>query len=655
VTNFQKFKLREMGEPLAKLERHAQFTCSDGTYFVVLPPGSPGDRGTPTPPILNQAMNILPSNTLLQSQNLTSNPREANTAPITQSELVGSDQAVYLPNFQFSAAARQLICDHFEQHGYPSPQSRPGSGQTDLSEPDLLKCSNASTGVAGGDQRECDLRFGNLRRIDDKVFSLCCNLKEIVIPSSLQSIGPSAFYGAPLTSIEIPDDGYGANCRSCFSQCLPLKKVVFLNSVDLIGPSAFSGARLKSVEIADGSRANCASCFSQCCHLEKTVIPSSVQYIDTSAFYRAPLTSIEITDGYRPTCAPGFGLPRPNNDAMQIAKRAAVIDRARAEMAAPQRSEADIAGPRLGRKAAGISVPVESDADGATVQAQMASLKAECEAAIARLANLQAERDAEVLTLKRAVAGLEAEVARLRADIVTVRSETADLAADLARLKTEIAGGVGAISNVLGIQQALFRSALDAASGRVRVAADADLSAFVGASRSSSAIVVASLRADPRAALRFDPGDPNSRGQVCPSENTSRGRMSERLSAILASFARQFRTAAESRASRIVQAVLIQVCPHGLVIGADRNRSDPTAARLLPWIMNGRIFRHAGVRTIQRKGLSGARVKCATSLHSVWKSFAQATTDELLKRLGRVAHSPSSPSCVAGRQCQMRQ
>ena len=100
------------------------------------------------------------------------------------------------------------------------------------------------------------------RIICDRAFWYCRSLSEIVIPSSVTSIGDSAFSGCySLSEIVIPSSVTNIGDWA-FSGCDSLSEIVIPSSVTSIGDSAFSG----------------------CVSLSKIVIPSSVTSIGDSAF-----------------------------------------------------------------------------------------------------------------------------------------------------------------------------------------------------------------------------------------------------------------------------------------------------------------------------------------------------------------------------------
>ena len=172
-------------------------------------------------------------------------------------------------------------------------------------------------------------------------FSWCSSLSEIVIPSSVTSIGDCAFFGcSSLKYISIPKSVIGLNGNpfagwngkleclspnfvyeddvlfnkdksriisfrnqniksyvipssvtsigdSAFSCCRSLSEIVIPSSVTSIGDSAFSCCHsLSEIVIPSSVTSIGDSAFSYCCSLSEIVIPSSVTGIGDSAFYR---------------------------------------------------------------------------------------------------------------------------------------------------------------------------------------------------------------------------------------------------------------------------------------------------------------------------------------------------------------------------------
>ncbi len=102
-------------------------------------------------------------------------------------------------------------------------------------------------------------------------------VKDLIIPSSVTSIGGSAFRGCSgLTSVTIPNSVTSIG-RYAFEGCSGLTSVTIPNSVTSIGSDAFSG----------------------CSGLTSVTIPNSVTSIGSDAFYGCSgLTSVTIEDGW---------------------------------------------------------------------------------------------------------------------------------------------------------------------------------------------------------------------------------------------------------------------------------------------------------------------------------------------------------------------
>ena len=157
------------------------------------------------------------------------------------------------------------------------------------------------------------------RIICDSGFFCCRSLSDIVIPSSVTSIGEWAFWGcSSLSDIVIPSsvtsigDGAFMCCRSlskivipssvtsigfsAFFDCSSLSEIVIPSSVTSIGNRAFFSCRSLSKIVIPSSVTSIGDwAFERCCSLSEIVIPPSVTSIGNGAFnYCSSLKYISI-------------------------------------------------------------------------------------------------------------------------------------------------------------------------------------------------------------------------------------------------------------------------------------------------------------------------------------------------------------------------
>ena len=121
--------------------------------------------------------------------------------------------------------------------------------------------------------------------IGNSAFSCCSSLSEVVIPSSVNSIGNSAFscYSS-LSKVVIPTSVTSIG-HNVFQGCSSLSEIVIPDSVTSIGNSAFSGCSSLSKIVIPTSVTSIGDwTFSGCSSLSEVVIPSSVTSIGGFAF-----------------------------------------------------------------------------------------------------------------------------------------------------------------------------------------------------------------------------------------------------------------------------------------------------------------------------------------------------------------------------------
>ena len=80
----------------------------------------------------------------------------------------------------------------------------------------------------------------HIKSIGRDAFAGCTGLTSVIIPNSVESIGEAAFCDCTgLTSVTIPDNVTSIG-QSAFSACTGLKNIIIPNSVTNIGPWAFA-------------------------------------------------------------------------------------------------------------------------------------------------------------------------------------------------------------------------------------------------------------------------------------------------------------------------------------------------------------------------------------------------------------------------------
>ena len=133
--------------------------------------------------------------------------------------------------------------------------------------------------------------------IGDRTFEGCSSLTSVTIPNSVTDIWERAFSCcSSLTSITIPNSVTGI-ADDAFEGCSSLTSVTIPNSVTSIGVSAFSGcSSLTNITISNGvtSIGDCA--FEGCSSLTNVTIPNSVTSIGDLVFYDCTgLTNVTIS------------------------------------------------------------------------------------------------------------------------------------------------------------------------------------------------------------------------------------------------------------------------------------------------------------------------------------------------------------------------
>ena len=137
--------------------------------------------------------------------------------------------------------------------------------------------------------------------IGDYAFSGCSSLTSITIPNSVVSIGSYAFSGCyRLTNITIPNSVASIGDWA-FYDCSSLISITIPNSVVSIGDCAFCRcSSLASVTIPDSVTSIGNHAFEDCSSLKRVAIPNSVICVGSRAFFGCTsLTSVTIPDSVK--------------------------------------------------------------------------------------------------------------------------------------------------------------------------------------------------------------------------------------------------------------------------------------------------------------------------------------------------------------------
>ena len=135
--------------------------------------------------------------------------------------------------------------------------------------------------------------------IGDYAFTRLNNLNSVVIPSTVETIGNSAFRESKLATVSIPNSVKSiGNCA--FDDCVNLKSIDIPGSVNDIGFYVFGGCTsLASLTIGEGvTSISGQSAFQGCISLTNLEIPASLTQIHDLAFAGCSgLEHITVTDG----------------------------------------------------------------------------------------------------------------------------------------------------------------------------------------------------------------------------------------------------------------------------------------------------------------------------------------------------------------------
>lgn len=126
----------------------------------------------------------------------------------------------------------------------------------------------------------------SLKLIDDGVFAKCTSLSSITLHEGLREIGtdplPWCLNGL---EEELPNISEDTSFTGAFEGCINLTSILIPESVNTIGPCAFYGCtNLESITLPSNLSTICNEAFSHCSKLHSCCIPDRVSYIGYNAF-----------------------------------------------------------------------------------------------------------------------------------------------------------------------------------------------------------------------------------------------------------------------------------------------------------------------------------------------------------------------------------
>ena len=134
----------------------------------------------------------------------------------------------------------------------------------------------------------------------NNTFGGCVNLQEVKLPKSLVSLVNGAFYNChSLEYIELPA-GLETIGENAFYHCCSLYSITIPSSVKTIGRGAFSAcSSLSSINFPVGLTSIGRDAFSACTSLASIKLPTGLESIGDGAFWRCPITSISLPAGLK--------------------------------------------------------------------------------------------------------------------------------------------------------------------------------------------------------------------------------------------------------------------------------------------------------------------------------------------------------------------
>lgn len=154
-------------------------------------------------------------------------------------------------------------------------------------------CPNLKSVVVEDGNKKYDSRENCNAIVETATNILVCGTENSTIPSTVTTIGGSAFAETGLKSLVVPE-GVTSIESSAFEGCENLESVVLPNSLKTMWYSVFAKTGLTSIVIPEGITSVPQRTFYGCKNLETVTLPTTLETIEYNAFSNSGLTSIFI-------------------------------------------------------------------------------------------------------------------------------------------------------------------------------------------------------------------------------------------------------------------------------------------------------------------------------------------------------------------------
>ena len=154
-------------------------------------------------------------------------------------------------------------------------------------------CSNLTSFVVDKGNKFFDSRDNCNALIDTRANELVAGFNITVIPNTVTKIGANAFQCSEITSIVIPNS-VTSIAPEAFYGCKKLKTVTLSNNLKTIGHDAFSGCEsLESINLPSSLTKIDEYAFQWCKSLKEITLPAKLQFLNEGAFKEcSSLTSV---------------------------------------------------------------------------------------------------------------------------------------------------------------------------------------------------------------------------------------------------------------------------------------------------------------------------------------------------------------------------